>query len=58
MRLPAVVKALNSEETRMKAIRQREAIKKKSMKTLTTNPGRAIGLQESRIGSAAVRFLY
>ena len=42
----------------MKAIRQREAIKKKSMKTLTTNPGRAIGLQESRIGSAAVRFLY
>ena len=59
-RLPAAVKALNSEVTRLIGMRPHEAIKLESVTVIhSTSPHHVVGLQESHIdSSAAVRFLY
>ena len=48
LRLPAVVKALNSEETRLTSMKPQDAIKMKSIQSvMSQDSGHAVGLQEN-----------
>ena len=59
-RLPDVVRALNSEETRLIGMKPRDAIKMKTVtqKSSSVIPGRAVGLNEKKLGDVLVRYLY
>ena len=60
-RLPAVVTALNSEETRLTGKKPKDAIRAKSVsqKLSSTVPGRPVGLEEKKLPSGVgVRYLY
>ena len=59
-RLPDVVRALNSEETRLIGMKPRDAIKMKTVKQKSSSviPGRAVGLNEKKLDDVLVRYLY
>ena len=60
-RLPAVISALNNEETRLAGKKPSEAIKAKTVaqKPSSTVPGRPVGLHEQKLPSGAgVHYLY
>ena len=60
-RLPAVIAALNSEETRLTSKKPKDAIKAKSVtqKPSSTVPGRPVGSKEQKLPSGVgVRYLY
>ena len=58
-RLPAVVAALNNEQTRLIGLRPKDAIKVKTVAQKTPIAGRPVGLNEQKLPSGVgVRYLY
>ena len=58
-RLPAVINALNNEQTRLTGLRPKDAIKAKTVAQKTLIAGRPVGLNEQKLPSGVgVRYLY